>query len=126
MGSPVCSLASFKISRPSSARPWKEYGEVLGLYAPPRRSLAPLFLTFAATSVICASLSTEHGPAITVKPLSLPISALPTFTTVFSGWNLRLAFLKGSAILITRSTCSLSISLSGSILPVSPINPSTV
>lgn len=41
---------------------------------------------------ICASLSTEQGPAITEK-FPPPILAFPTETTVSSGWNLRLAFL---------------------------------
>ena len=63
-----------------------------GLNAPPRSSTAPEAFTSPATSMICASLSTEQGPAMTEK-FPPPILALPICTTVSSGWNLRLAFL---------------------------------
>ena len=59
---------------------------------PPRRSVAPDALTAFATSIICSSDSTEHGPAITVK-LSPPILCPPISIMVSSGWNFLLAFL---------------------------------
>ena len=63
--SPVASRASASSSRPFSFRPWKLYGLVRGLNAPPRRPVAPASLTMWATSRICSRLSTEHGPAMT-------------------------------------------------------------
>jgi hypothetical protein len=41
------------------------YGLVRGLNAPPRIIRAPACATASAASAICASVSTEHGPAIT-------------------------------------------------------------
>ena len=67
MGRPVLSLAFLRSSRPSALRPWNAYGEVRGLNAPPRRNVAPAALTRSATQQICASLSTEHGPAMSAK-----------------------------------------------------------
>src|SRR5437870_7684881 len=64
-GSPVSRLASARYLSPSSSSPWKEYGDVRGLKAPPRKTRAPAALTFAATSSTCPRDSTEHGPAIT-------------------------------------------------------------
>ena len=52
IGRPVFFRASFKSSSPSDLRPWKAYGEVRGLNAPPRRNVAPAALTRAATSQI--------------------------------------------------------------------------
>src|SRR4029450_9673253 len=49
-GSPVSSRALASSRRPSSPRPWNEYGLVRGLNAPPRSSRAPLCLTAAAAS----------------------------------------------------------------------------
>ena len=65
IGSPVSSFALSSSWIPSPLSPWKEYGEVLGLNAPPRRSPAPEAFTSLATSQICSGVSTEHGPAIT-------------------------------------------------------------
>ena len=53
-----------------------------GLKAPPRRAWAPAFFTAMAVSTVCSSLSTVHGPAITVKPR--PILTESTGTTVLS------------------------------------------
>ena len=47
------------------AQPWNSYGEVRGLNAPPRRIVAPAFLTACAVWSNCRSSSTEHGPAMT-------------------------------------------------------------
>src|SRR5438094_10342105 len=60
-GRPVSRLASARYLSPSSSSPWKEYGDVRGLKAPPRKTEAPAALTFAATSSTCARDSTEHG-----------------------------------------------------------------
>src|SRR5882762_5890602 len=64
IGSPVSRRASARSFRPSSSRPWNAYGEVRGLKAPPRRTVAPAAFTRAATCRICSRDSTEHGPAI--------------------------------------------------------------
>ena len=47
--------------------PWKEYGEVRGLKAPPRRIVAPAALQAFAVSNTCSGVSMEQGPAITAK-----------------------------------------------------------
>ena len=91
-GSPVAFLASSSSLRPLFCSPWKEYGEVLGLKAPPRSSPAPLFITSVATSVICSLVSIEHGPAMTWK-LPPPIFLPATSITVSSGCIFLFAFL---------------------------------
>ena len=91
-GSPVSSFASFNKSNPSYFNPWKLYGEVLGLNAPPLKNPAPCFFTSFATNMICSSLSTEQGPAIMAiffPPIFLPHTSI----TVFSGWKALFAFL---------------------------------
>ena len=50
----------------------------------------------------------------------------PKSITVSAGWNLRLAFLKGSETRWTRWTTSIDSSRNGSILVVSPTRPMTV
>ncbi len=64
MGRPVSCLASLSSLRPSRPSPWKEYGELRGLNAPPRRATAPAAFTCRADSRICFSFSTEQGPAM--------------------------------------------------------------
>ncbi len=126
IGRPVTFLAEASRSRPSALSPWKEYGDVRGLKAPPRRNLAPDFFTLRAISHICPSLSTEHGPAMSVSPPP-PIFCPPgRVTTVSSGWNLRLAFLYGSCTRLTLSTKSCAATRSVSMAEVSPISPNTV
>ena len=94
--------------------------------APPRRSLAPEALTAWATWRICSRLSTEQGPAINWKlPPPIRMSSRMV-TTVSSGWNFRLALLKGSEIRLTDSTMSSASRSSVSILVVSPTSPRTV
>ena len=51
----------------STPRPWKAYGLVRGLNAPPRRIVAPAAATASAVSNSCSRLSTEHGPAMIVS-----------------------------------------------------------
>ena len=125
IGSPVAFLASCKSSIPLPFRPWKSYGEVLGLKAPPLSIFAPASLTAFATATICSSLSTEQGPAIMQKcppPIFTPLTSI----TVSSGWNLRLQHLNDSDTLVTDSTISRLSIKSLSTFEVSPISPRTV
>ena len=73
---------------PSSSKPWKAYGEVRGLKAPPRRIFAPPALAIRAHSLIWSNPSIEQGPAIVTK-LPSPIFTPSTSTTVLPGWNSR-------------------------------------
>jgi len=73
IGSPVSRRALSRILRPFSPRPWKAYGEVRGLKAPPRSICAPAFFTAIAVSMVCFSVSTEQGPAMITR-------SSPTFT----------------------------------------------
>jgi hypothetical protein len=84
-------LAAPRRRRPSSPSPWKLYGELRGLKAPPRSTFAPARLT-AAASLTCSSFSAEHGPAMTITS-SPPIRTSPIVMTVFSGLKVRLASL---------------------------------
>ena len=85
--------AALRSSRsPSSPRPWKLYGELRGLKAPPRRTFAPARLTAEAAASTCSSVSAEHGPAITMTS-SPPTRRSPTAMTLFSDLNVRLASL---------------------------------
>ena len=59
-------------------------GNVRGLKAPPRKTVAPDFFAASAIIVHYSSLSTEHGPAMTWK-LPPPNATPPTSTTVSSG-----------------------------------------
>ena len=125
-GIPVFSRASARSFRPSSSRPWKLYGEVRGLNAPPRSTCAPAFFTTSALFRICSRVSTEHGPAMTTncKP---PIEYLPTLTTVFSFRISLLASLNGLRIGITLSTPgATSRDCNWVLLRSSPTHPITV
>ena len=51
IGRPVSSLASRRMSSASRPRPWKVYGEVRGLKAPPRSMVAPAAATTRAVSM---------------------------------------------------------------------------
>ena len=101
IGRPVCSRASASSSRPFSPSPWKLYGEVRGLNAPPRMIRAPAALTAWAVSSTCSRLSTEQGPAMTTSSLP-PISTSPTLTMVSVGLKSRLACFHDFVI---RATC---------------------
>ena len=64
-GMSCLSPTSRRIFRPSSPRPWKLYGLVRGLNAPPRRMLAPAALTWPAIVVEDPRRSRRRtGPAI--------------------------------------------------------------
>ena len=86
IGSPVRSRASARRRNPSRPRPWKAYGEVRGLKAPPRSRVAPAAATPAATSKSCSRDSIEHGPAISVSEPP-PMTASRTLTIVGSSRN---------------------------------------
>ena len=99
-------FAASRSSRsPSSPRPWKLYGELRGLKAPPRKIFAPARRTAAAASRTCLSVSAEQGPAMTMTS-SPPMRTSPMLTTVPSGLNVRLASLYGSEIRSTSCTPS--------------------
>ena len=91
--------------RPSSPSPWKLYGELRGLNAPPRSTLAPARFTAAAVACTCSSLSAEHGPAITTTS-SPPMRTSPSVITVPLGRKARLASLYGSEMWTTSCTPS--------------------
>ncbi len=116
--------ASRSIRSPSSPSPWKLYGELRGLNAPPRKIFAPARRTAAAVARTCVSLSAEHGPAMTITS-SPPIRTSPTVTTVSSGLKVRLASLYGSEMRSTSCTPS-SISISAVSGCPCPTAPSTV
>src|SRR5262245_12687992 len=101
--SPCASAARRSSFRPSSPSPWNAYGEVRGLYAPPRSTVAPAAATARAIVNTCSSPSTEHGPAM-IASCGPPIATLPTEMTVSWGWNARLASLNGRTSLLTDST----------------------
>ena len=67
IGRPVSSRASRSTSSASSPSPWKLYGEVRGLNAPPRSIVAPASATARAVSSVCSRYSTVHGPAMSPK-----------------------------------------------------------
>ena len=66
-GSPVATPTSARISSASTPSPWKAYGEVRGMNAPPRSRVAPAPLAICAASSIWSRLSTAHGPPMKVK-----------------------------------------------------------
>ena len=63
-GNEVISEASFSIFNPSSPNPWKLYGEVLGLNAPPLKPFDPASFAAIAVSIVCSCVSALSGPAI--------------------------------------------------------------
>src|SRR5258708_5537547 len=84
-GRPVAARASAKNSRPDGPRPRKWYGEVLGLYAPPRSRDAPARFTARAVSMVCSRDSTEHRPAMTASGWPLPFPNSPIHTIESAG-----------------------------------------
>ncbi len=123
-GRPVRSRASARKRSPWTPRPWKAYGLVRGLNAPPRRIVAPAAATASAVSNSCSRLSTEHGPAIIVSDPS-PITASRTRMTVSSGWNSREVSLNGRLIGVTASTPDRADRRSIRIGLRAPISPTT-
>ena len=86
---------------------------------------APLFLTDAAMVSIWGWLSTEHGPAMTANPLPPTLTPL-TSMMLSSGWNMRLARLKGCCTRMAFSISGLTRNSSGSRTLVSPMTPRIV
>ena len=97
---PSAFAASRSRRSPSSPRPWKLYGELRGLNAPPRKIFAPARRTAAAVVRTCVSFSAEQGPAMTITS-SPPIRMSPTVTTVSSDLKVRLASLYGEEMRTT-------------------------
>ena len=81
---PCRSAAARSSSRPLMPSPWNAYGEVRGLKAPPRSTLAPARATAAATVSICSRDSTAHGPAQTASTSPPKPAPLRRRTTVRS------------------------------------------
>lgn len=79
---------SFRILSPSRPKPWKSYGDVRGLYAPPRISFNPFSWIVAATAATCSYDSTAHGPN-TKEGAPVPINSPLTLMTVSSDFSLR-------------------------------------
>ena len=123
-GMPYLSPASLRYLRPSSPSPWKEYGLVRGLKAPPRRMTAPASLTEAAISMIWERHSHAHGPAI-MATLLPPILTFPTFTIVSSFLSSRDASLYGLEMGTTDATPGRISTSRGSTWAI-PTAPSTV
>ena len=96
-----------------------------GLNAPPRSIPAPQSFTAFAASNICASLSTEQGPAITAK-LPPPKVVFAILTIVSFSQKVLDASLYGSVILFTSETNGKAAMLSASNFDVSPITATTV
>src|SRR5450759_4281718 len=119
------SAADLRSRSPSSPSPWKLYGLLRGLNAPPRRIFAPARFTAAALASTCSSLSAEQGPAMTMTS-SPPIRTSPIVITVFSVLNERLASLYGSVIRCTSWTPSRTSSSAVSNWRDPPTAPSTV
>ncbi len=78
--------------------PWKLYGELRGLNAPPRRNFAPVAATCFALVRICSRDSTEHGPAITTSSSPPTTTPFENLTRVPSGLKPRPASLYGDEI----------------------------
>ena len=123
---PVSFLASAISRMPSYPKPWKEYGDVLGLYAPPRRIFPPASSTSLAMRQTCSFPSTEQGPPIMTIGSCPPILIPPMSIIVSSGWNMRLASLYGADTLCTFSTHSLARMSRSSRDAVSPTRPHTL
>ena len=87
-GRPVASRASARMRSPSSPSPWKEYGLVRGLKAPPRRMCAPAALMARATMRVCSIDSTAQGPA-TIVSSRPPTGTSPTLTMLSSVFTSR-------------------------------------
>src|SRR3954453_12179215 len=124
-GSPTCSLVLARISRPFSPSPWNAYGDVRGLYAPPRSIAAPAAFAISAASRVCSALSTAHGPAIKVK-VSGPMGTPPTVIVDLSGWFSRLTSLYGVDTRTTLVTPGIARRLRVWNCSMSPTRPTIV
>jgi hypothetical protein len=116
---------SARIFSPASPRPWNAYGELRGLYAPPRSSDAPAALAISAEASVCSAVSTAHGPAITVS-VSGPIGTPATLITERSRRCSRLTSLYGAVIRTTSLTPGMPRRFSVSSWSMSPTRPTIV
>ena len=111
MGNLYWAAALRNMSRPSLPLPWKAYGLVRGLNAPPRIRRQPASCTYLADKSICSCVSTEHGPAITW--ICLPPSGMPAMSmTVFSLCDSRDTILYCLAMCIADSTPGSGVNIS--------------
>src|SRR5665647_2933323 len=126
IGSPVSRRARASSSSPFLPRPWKEYGELRGLNAPPRNALAPASRTCCAASTIWCSFSTEQGPAMI--GMSLPPKTTPgaIVTSVFSWRHSRDTCLYGRETWMISATPSSDSKREPSTRPSLPTRPTVV
>src|SRR6266436_4495684 len=122
---PVSDRAFDSRSSPTCFRPWKSYGLVRGLNAPPRKREAPLAATPRAAVRICCSFSTAQGPAITTSS-GPPIGTPPTSTTVSSCFTSRETSLYGAVTGMQSATPGSSRKWPGSMGPLFPVIPIAV
>ena len=81
-GSPVSARTSARIRSPATPSPWNAYGEVRGLYAPPRSSVAPARRAMLRGGQrLLRPTRPRTGPAISVN-VSGPIGTPPTMTVL--------------------------------------------
>ena len=93
---------SARMRSPATPSPWNAYGEVRGLYAPPRSSVAPARRACSAAASVCSADSTAHGPAISVN-VSGPTGTPPTEIVLVRTWFSRLTSLYGAVIRTTSA-----------------------
>ncbi len=122
IGKSYLSPTLLNIFNPSTPIPWKAYGDVRGLNAPPLNIVAPDSLMVLAIISTCSYDSTLQGPAITTTLLP-PILTPFTSIIVSSLLILRFTFLNGSWIRITLSTHLYAYKLLISNAAVSPTTP---
>src|SRR3989449_4752293 len=126
MRRPVSSRALASSLSPGRPRPWNAYGEVRGFQAPPRRITAPASFTRRAASMICRSLSTEHGPAMVTTSVPPTVTPPGSRTTVFSAFHSRLTCLYGRVTWMTSWTPGSPSSREASTRPSLPTSPTAV
>ncbi len=103
-GRPVWRRASARWRSPARPSPWKAYGEVRGLKAPPLRMWPPASRTARAVSSSISSFSTLHGPAISTTSSPPMVRPLARVITVSERRNSRPLSLYGRVIRTTSST----------------------
>ena len=125
--SPNRSRTSAMIFSASSPSPWNAYGEVRGLYAPPRKNCAPAAATCSAIVNACSRDSIEHGPAIIASFAPPIVASVPANRiTVSSSFTSRLTSLYGFETRITSATPASSSMFPRSTSPWLPVIPIAV
>ena len=102
-GRPTASRTSARMRSPATPRPWNAYGDVRGLNAPPRSSVAPARCAICAEASVCSAVSTAHGPAMKVN-VSGPIGTPPTRTVERFEWFCADTSLYGAVMRIVSTT----------------------